>query len=1022
MRFLPLLFTPLLLSAQPFDRLEWRFVGPANMGGRTTDVEGVAANPNIVYVGTGGGGLWKTTNGGVSWTPIFERQGAYSIGDIALEPNNPEVIWVGTGESNPRNSVSFGDGVYKSTDGGKTWMHLGLKETRHISRVLVHPQNPEIVYVGALGHIFGPHTERGVFLTTDGGRTWSKTLYIDDRHGVADMDIDPVNPNILYSVMWEFERKPWMHRSGGEKGGIFRSVDGGKTWKKLTAGLPKLMGRAGVKVSASRPNVVYVVAESKEGTLFRSDDRGDTFRTVSSDRNIPGRGFYYADIRVDPADENRVYALTSNLRLSTDGGRTFRTIARNVHLDFHAMWIDPKNPDRQWVGQDGGIAVSYDRGVNWEAVQNIPLGQFYQIHADNRQPFYHIVGGLQDNGTWSGPSRTREPGGILNDDWIMVSYGDGFYATTHPDDPDLFLTESQGGSLMLTNMRTREQQSVSPQVRGLGGPASFQKHRFNWNSPIEPSPHEKNTVYVGGNMLFRTQDFGRSWKPISPDLTKSEGDKQKDAGGPLYYENTTAEYHGTIISVSESPARPGTIWAGADDGNLQRTTNGGESWTNLTANLPAPPHSPVSHIEASRTGPDTAYIAFDRHMFDDARSYIFKTTDGGKTYTSLSDGLPPNAYVHVVKEDPKNSNLLYAGTELGLFVSFNAGKQWQRLHLKNLPHVAVHDIVIHQREHDLILGTHGRSVVILDDSTFLRQWSDAIAASEAHLFDLRPALRHATKNTRMFLGEKAYTGPNPPYGAVITYYLKDSAKELKIEILDSAGKVIRTVRTPPKEKGVNRVVWDLRMQGPTPRRPPDEEEAGRQRLFGGGARGPQVLPGSYRVGLTVNGKNYEKPVTVQLDPALKLAATDLTQQFELLVKVQSMISKTNETLKSLDSLKEQTANIEKVAKDRLPDAAPALSKTLAGIKDQIDKWLIQIQREPDVTKPSERPGFAGRLTGIFFSADGANAAPTPAVLEALVESEADYNRVLQQVAAGLAAQLPQWNETLRKAGAPVLVR
>ncbi|MBI3473237.1 MAG: hypothetical protein HY013_17920, partial [Candidatus Solibacter usitatus] len=819
---IPILFWALLelgraqsFDPKVFDRLEWRAIGPANMGGRTTDVEGVPGNPNLVYVATGGGGLWKTTNGGVTWTALFEREGTYSIGDIALDPRNPEVVWLGAGEANMRNSVSFGDGVYKSIDGGKTWKHLGLAETEHIARIVLNPLQPEIAYVCAVGHGSGPNPERGVFATWDGGASWRKTLFVDDRHGCSDIDIDPENPNILYAAMWHFDRKPWNHRSGSEEGGLFQSVDGGRTWRKIP-GLPKLLGRIGVKVAPSNPRVVYAIAESKEGTLFRSSDRGETFKEVNREREIVARGFYYADLRVDPQNEDRVYAIAGSLQVSIDGGRSFKRISGRTHSDYHALWIDPRDPRRMWQGNDGGIAVSYDRGENWEVVDNIPLGQFYQIHADNRQPFYHLVGGLQDNGTWTGPSRTREPAGILNDDWRLVSFGDGFHATSHPDDPDLFVTESQGGSIMVTNLRTREQQSVSPQARR--GFVSELKYRFNWNTPIVPSAHGKNTVFFGGSALFQSRDFGKSWEPISPDLTTNDPEKLKPAGGPVWLDNSTAENHCTIISIGESPARQGLIWAGTDDGNLQVTIDGGRNWSNVVKNVAGlPPYSPVSHVEPSRTGADIAYAAFDRHLLDDFRPLVFKTTDRGQTWTNISGNLPPKAYVQIVREDPKNPNLLYAGTELGLYASWTGGSQWSPLFLKNLPKVAVHDIVIHPRENDLILATHGRSILILDDAAPVQQMTAGIAASEAHLFDIRPALRFATRFTRYGIGDRVYRGPNPPYGALITYYLKeklDDKAPLKMQILDSNGKPIRELSKLERSQGLHRTHWDLRYEGP----------------------------------------------------------------------------------------------------------------------------------------------------------------------------------------------------------------
>ena len=482
-----------ITSTLALKNLAWRSIGPANMGGRVADVEGVPGDPNIVYVATGSGGIFKTTDGGTTWKPIFERKNTISVGDIALEPGNPDVIWVGTGESNVRNSVSFGDGVYKSTDGGKTWEHKGLKDSDTISSIVINPRNPDIVYVAAVGHTWGANAERGVFMTTDGGKTWKKTLYIDEFHGASDLVIDPVNPNILYAGMWYFQRKPWTFTSGSEKGGVFRSIDGGLTWKKIEKNLPKLLGRVGLAVAPSNPNVVYAILESKEGVLFRSDDKGETFKQVNKDFDIVGRGFYYTSVRVDPTDENKVYAVASPLFVSLDGGRNFSRISRSTHIDFHALWIDPKNPKRIWQGQDGGVAVTYD-GKNWEYKNNFAIGQFYQIYADNQAPFYNITGGMQDNGTWNGPSQTREPAGILNDDWRMVSFGDGFYAISHPDNPNLYLTESQGGNVVRTDMKNREQQHVVPYF-GVGGAAENDKYRFNWNAPLIPSPHDKNTAY-----------------------------------------------------------------------------------------------------------------------------------------------------------------------------------------------------------------------------------------------------------------------------------------------------------------------------------------------------------------------------------------------------------------------------------------------------------------------------------------------------------------------------------------------
>jgi photosystem II stability/assembly factor-like uncharacterized protein len=1003
-----------------FSRLEWRSIGPANMGGRIADVEGVPGDPNVVYVASASGGLWKTTNGGVKWTPIFEREGTISIGDIALAPSNPEVVWVGTGESNVRNSVSFGDGVYKSTDGGKTWQHMGLKESERISAIAIHPQNPDIVYVGALGHAFGPNEERGVFMTTDGGKTWAKTLYIDNQHGVADLDIDLTNPNILYAGMWSFERKPWTHRSGSEKGGVYKSIDGGRTWKKLENGLPKLMGRIGVRVAPSNTNVVYAITESKDGTLYRSDDRGETFRNVSKQESIVSRGFYYTTVRVDPTNENRVFAVASTLFVSVDGGKTFRSITSRSHIDFHALWIDPKNPKRMWHGQDGGIGVSYDGGESWEAVYNMPLGQFYQVHADNRQPFYYVMGGLQDNGSWTGPSRTREPSGIMNDDWRMVSFGDGFYVINHPDNPEIYLSESQGGDIVWTDFRTREQQSINPWGRGSGGgPAAGQKFRWNWNAPIVFSPHEKTTVYFGGNVLFKSPDFGKTWEQISQDLTTNDPEKLKDAGGPVAIENTTAEYHGTIITLAESPVQKGQIWVGTDDGNVQVTTDGGKNWTNLTRNVSGlAANSPVSHVEPSRVNANTAYVAFERHMFDDFRPYIFKTTDSGKTWTSISGNLPAKAYVQIVREDPKNTNLLYAGTEIGLFASYDGGRNWLPLNLKNLPNVAVHDIVVHPRENDLILATHGRSIWIFDDATVLQQMNQQILDSNAHLFSVRPGLRFTSRFTRYGIGDKVFSGPNPAAGALITYYLKDKLDEkadFKVQVFDRDGKLVQDLERPSREKGLNRITWNLRLGGPEVRRPPTPE----QLAFGGGARGPLVLPGAYTVKMTVAGKVLEQPVEVRLDPGVSTPVSELQDALDMQIKLRDMQNVMNLSLRFLDSVKDQLKQSQTTMKNLAKEPDKDLMKALEDYLKEVDTLQDKLTARDDGLGFAGRSQVADDIGQLFFSLD-TNFGPTKGQRDYFGEIQPAYRSRMGDVNKFLRETLPQWNEKLAGWNAPTL--
>jgi len=989
------------IGAALFSGLEWRNIGPADMVGRVSDIEGVPGNPNVVYVGSASGGVWKTLDGGLTWKPIFDSAGVPSIGDIALEPGNPEVVYVGTGEANPRNSVSFGSGVFKSTDGGATWTHLGLDDTRSISRIVINPRNPNMVYVGALGHVFGPNKERGVYLSQDAGKTWDKVLYTDDHHGVSDMDIDAQNPNIVFAALWRFERKPWTFQSGDDEGGLWKSVDGGRTWKKITQGLPKLVGRIGVKVAASNPQVVYAITESPEGTLYRSDNQGESFRCVSKDVEIVSRGFYYTDLRVDPTDENRVYAVASRLAVSIDGGKTFARISATTHVDFHTLWIDPLNPSRLWQGQDGGLAVSTNRGQTWRYADNIPIGQFYQVYADNREPFYYLGGGLQDNGTWYGPSRTKEPAGILNDEWRQISFGDGFHIAVHPENPDLFLSENQAGGIVRTDMKTREQQSVSPQPRrGDGAPVSALKYRFNWNTPIIPSPHDPKTIYLGANVIFKSADFGSTWKVISPDLTTNNLEKMKTAGLPAWPENTTAENHCTIISLEESPFQAGIIWAGTDDGNLQVTQDVGKTWTNVIKNIPnLPPFSPVSAVEPSWTDPAVAYCAFDRHMLDDLKPYVFKTKDYGKTWTNITGNLPEKAYVWVIREDLENSNLVFAGTELGLFASFSGGTDWVRLHGKNLPTVAVHDILIHLRENDMILGTHGRALWVFDDITPFQQMSAALLDQPAFLFDIRPVVRHAMLQTRYGIGDSFFQGRNPSYGALITYYLKEKPEKgttLRLEVLDGTGKVIRTLNRIPGEAGLNRTAWDLRGEGPRPR---GEAEGEEENEFRRGPRGAQVPPGPYTVRLTAGVQTYPKTVEVRLDQTVLTSKEDLRTQYRYGLRMLDMQSVLNDALRALDQVQGQAEERKKTQQamgrnDR--DRSEAL-KALQAQLSQLEALQNDIARPKGRPFWSEGPRLLDRVQQLFGDIDRVDAPPTAAQLAYFGELVGEFRESLAKV-------------------------
>jgi photosystem II stability/assembly factor-like uncharacterized protein len=977
--------------------LPYRAIGPVNMHGRASDVEAVPGNADVAYVGTAAGGVWKTTNGGTRWTALFDDQPTQSIGDLALEPGNPNVIYAGTGEANVRNSVSFGRGVYKSTDGGASWKFIGLGDTRHIARVVVSPREPNTVFVCAVGHMSGPNAERGVFRSTDGGANWTKVLYLDDRHGCSDLDIDPSNPNQIYAALWYFDRKQWKHTSGDTIGGIWRSVDGGTTWTKTTAGLPKLVGRIGIKVAASQPNTVYAAVESNDAILYRSDDNGRSWTGVNREKNLMCRGFYYADLRVDPTNPDKVWMIGCQLSWSIDGGRTFRRVPGNVHGDHHGVWQDPVDPRHVWQVNDGGVYVSRDGGWSWDPTNGFPLSQLYQLHADNREPFYHITMGLQDNGNWTGPSRTRETAGILEHDWRIVSYGDGYYSVTHPDDPDVFLTDQQGGWIYRTNMRTMDQQDVSPQPRRAdGAPVNELKYRFNWNAPIYQSPHDGKVVYFGAQVLFRSKDFGTTWQVISPDLSKDDKSRQGEAGGAVWTENTTAEYYANIYEIAESPVQRGLLWVGTDDGNLQVSQDDGATWTNVAANLPGlGPDAVISALEPSRTAKCTAYAGAERHLSDDYQPYVFKTTDCGKTWTNLAAGLPATAYVQVIREDRKNPNLLYLGTEIGLFVSWDAGRTWVSATGKTLPAAPVHEVLVHPRENDLLIATHGRGVFILDDATPLQQLTPEVLAKPAHLFGMRTATRVTTKGTKGNLGDKLYRAPNPPMGALVHYWLgtaPDSATAVRVEVLDASNAVIRRFARAPRSAGLNRLAWGLDENPPRPRNsaPISGEE------FFGAVTGPKVLPGTYTVRLIVGRDTMQQPVVVRLDPTSQTTEAALRAQLIEGRKLRDMVSAANDTLRALDGFKAQLE-----ARKRSADAMPngegrEQSAALGALLAEVNRVIAVLIKPTDIPFYSEGPRVTDRLNALLRQLSTTIEAPTGPQQALVRELEGELRSALQR--------------------------
>ncbi len=992
-----------------FKNLKIRNIGPAIMGGRLSDVEGIPGNYKVYYIASASGGLWKTENGGISWIPIFDKQKLLSIGDFALAPSNPDIIYVGTGEDNPRNSSSFGNGIYKSTDGGKTWKYLGLKGTERISRIIVHPKNPDIVYVAAIGPVFGAGKERGVFMSTDGGKTWKKILYIDEYHGASDLEMDPANPKILYAGMWYFQRKLWKFTSGDEKGGVFRSVDGGKTWKKIEKPFPKIMGRVGVKVAPSNPNIVYVLAETKDYVLYKSEDRGTTFKPVNKNFELVNRGFYYTELRVDPVDENRVYAVSSRLWLSEDGGKTFKRIGKNIHVDFHTMWIDPKNPYHILVGNDGGLDISYDRGKTFEFVNNLVISQFYHVSIDERDPFYYVCGGLQDNGSWCGPSTTKYSRGVPNDFWYKIGGGDGFYVVSNKNLKNVYLSEFQAGGISRVNLNTAEELFISPYPRrNDGGPVSKLKYRFNWNSPIIKSHFDENRVYFAGNVLFRSDDFGLSWIRISPDLTTDNKEREKGGGGPLYNENTTAEYYCTITAFSESPLDEKILWVGSDDGLVHYTLDGGKNWVNVTNNIKGlEKDSYVSFIETSNFSKSTVYISFDRHMENDFSPYIFKTENSGKSWKKISSNLPLGAYVHVIKEDPSNKNILFVGTEIGLFVSWNGGKYWEKINFANFPNVPVYDMKIYKK--DLVLATHGRGIWIFDNISPIEEISSVYKTKKLYIFPPKDALLYKRYSLREFMGDKDFTGENVPAGAIFYYYLNSKTQQkYTMKIFDENGDLVRKEKVNLKP-GINKIIWDLRYDPAKPRR-----KGGKViRSWFGGTMGPSVLPGKYKIELTGNNIVAEKNFIVKVDPTVKYSKSDHQKQIKLALKLREQISQLNLKLRKLDNIENQLKS---------------LKKTILNGFDNPDKQLFQkidsmlretVDLKKGIARYSNNYWMEGNkiledLMNLYSAIQRSFRAPSSAVLKVYREELVpEYNGIMKNIDTFFEEKVPAFNKWLR---------
>jgi photosystem II stability/assembly factor-like uncharacterized protein len=804
------------LPASYLDQLVARPIGPANPGGRVAAIAVVEGKPSTLYVAAASGGLWKTVNNGTTWTPVFEREATVSLGEVAVSKSNPDVVWVGTGEANARNSVSWGDGVYKSTDGGKTWKNMGLRDSEHIGRVVLHPKNPDVVYVAALGHLWGPNKERGIYKTTDGGETWKAVKQIDADTGFIDLAMAPDDPETLYAAAYRVRRDAFDGGNPatqfGADAGLYKTTDGGKTWTRLTRGLPdRPCGRCGIDVSRKDPNVVYAVVQTdrtdtsampgqpartgervETGGVFRSTDRGESWVKVN---DLCPRPFYFGQVRVDPIDDQRVYVAGVTLFVSADGGKTFRPdAAPETHADHHALWIDPADPQHLIMGTDGGVYFSYDRGARCEHVQNLPIGQFYGIACDQRKP-YRVFGGLQDNGSWGGPSRTFSREGITLADWFRVLSADGYQCQCDPADPDTVYAESQWGGLRRIDLHAGSAADIKPRPDKRDDSA----YRFNWSSPILVSPHNAKTVYFGGNHVFKSVNRGDIWETISPDLTKGEPGPNKYAGH-------------TITTLAESPVKAGVLWAGTDDGNLQVSKNGGRDWTDVSAKVPSVPADRwITRVECSPFAEGTAFVTIDRHRNDDRAPYVFMTDDYGATWKSIAANLPAQGPAHVIRADSRNRDLLYLGTEFGLFVSVNAGASWQPVH-GGLPTVAVHDLVVHPRDRDLVIATHGRSIYIMDVAP-LQEVNAKTLAAPAYLFDVKPATAYQTRGAHGLGQGKNYLAPNPPFGATVYFALKEKPTEpVVVTITDALGKTVAELKGTT-DAGLQKVQWGLRAGG-----------------------------------------------------------------------------------------------------------------------------------------------------------------------------------------------------------------